>query len=373
MQAFDRSSAASTLSDSAVAMPLALDNSDYAYQKQFWKVQAIGWTILATFGFCIRLLVFQNLAVAVVCTAVVDVLGFLATSAMARQPFTRIRAGTVIRSLASAGLWCVSISAVLALVAYRIRLGMAPVEEPTIRGNEYVIGLIYHLSIITAWTLAYLGVRAEMEARANRMQALAAETRALRLEVESLQLQIEPHFLFNALNTIVSEIGERPAIAEEMTRGLAGYLRYSLKKRDTFVGSLADEIEAVEMYLRIQALRFDDRFTYSCQVDPQALTVSIPHMAIQCLVENAIKHGLQTQDRSFHIGVRVAKHGPVLHIEVDNPEHSGTPIPIDSTGIGLTNLQRRLDIRYPSRNSFSLSSHAGRTLATLKIEGHPCG
>src|SRR5690606_1542321 len=101
-------------------------------------------------------------------------------------------------------------------------------------------------------------------------------TRALRLELEYLKLQIEPHFLFNALNTIVAEIADRPAIAEEMTRRLAAYLRYSLDRRGRGMCRLEEEIEAAETYIRIQALRFDKRLEYRCQVDPASLELLVP-------------------------------------------------------------------------------------------------
>jgi hypothetical protein len=347
-------------------------NEEYVVENGFWRAQIAAWAFLAVFGFCIRLFVFQSVAVAVVCTLVTDSLGFLLTSLMARQPFMGAAPRRSMRTWALAALWSMSIALILALVAYRLRVGLAPTEEPAIHGNAYAVGLMYHLSIVTVWTLAYLGVSAEIEARTQRMHVLAAQAHALRLEVESLQLQIAPHFLFNALNTLVSEIGGRPAIAQEMTRQLAAYLRYSLRKRDQYVAPLADELEAVEMYIRIQALRFDERFSYSCQVDPAALSASIPHMAIQCLVENAIKHGLQAGQSDFEIHVRVTGNDDELRVDVDNPSGAKVLAPQEKTGTGLANMRRRLELRYPERHAFSLTQQSGRTTATLSLQGKPC-
>jgi len=340
-------------------------------RREFWRAQAVGWTLLGLFGFCIRLAVFKSVPVAVVCTLVVDTVGFLMTSLLAQQPFARNPSANRLRSLGLAAFWCVLIAALMALLAYQLRAIVSTAQEPAIQGNEYVIGFIYYVSIITAWTLAFLGVRAESEARAQRMQAMAAQTRALRLEVESLHIQIEPHFLFNALNTIVAEIGDRPAIAEEMTRQLAAYLRYSLQNRE-HAGAVADELEAVRMYFRIQALRFDERFIYHCTADPAALSASIPHMAIQCLVENAIKHGLLAVESDFRINVRVTRTEDELEVVVDNPSSSKVLAPEEKMGTGLSNLKRRLDLRYPGRNQFSLTQREGRTYATLNLKGEPC-
>lgn len=342
-----------------------------AARREFWRAQTVGWTLLGIFGFCIRLAVFKDVAVAFVCTLVVDFLGFLMTSLMAQQPFARNPSYHRARSLALTAVWCTAIAALMALVAYQLRTYINPGEEPAIQGNEYVIGFMYYISIITAWTLAFLGVRAEAEARAQRMQTMAAQTRALRLEVESLHIQIEPHFLFNALNTIVAEIGDRPAIAEEMTRQLAAYLRYSLQKRE-LPGVVADELEAVDMYFRIQALRFDERFVYNCRAEPAALSASIPHMAIQCLVENGIKHGLLAADSDFTINVTATFQDDELKVVVDNPSSCRVLESREKTGTGLTNLKRRLDLLYPNRNRFSLTQRGGRTYATLTLKGDPC-
>lgn len=340
-------------------------------RREFWRAQTVGWSLLGVFGFCIRLAVFKDVSVAIACTLVVDLLGFVLTSLLAQQPFARNPSYHRVRSLALTALWCVVIAAVMALVAYQVRIYVNPTEEPAIQGNEYVIGFMYYISIITAWTLAFLGVRAEAEARAQRMQTMAADARALRLEMESLHIQIEPHFLFNALNTIVAEIGDRPVIAEEMTRQLAAYLRYSLQKRER-PGVVADELEAVDMYFRIQALRFDERFIYRCHAEPAALSASIPHMAIQSLVENGIKHGLLAADSDFTINVNVTRHGDELKVVVDNPSSARPLAPKEKTGTGLANLRRRLDLLYPDRNQFALTQRAGRTYATLSLKGDPC-
>src|SRR3546814_15056544 len=103
--------------------------------------------------------------------------------------------------------------------------------------------------------LVYFGVAAELAARTARISKMKAETHALRLELEHLQSQIEPHFLFNALNTIVAEIDERPAVASEMTRRLADYLRYSLDRQGQGLCRVDEEIEAADAYVRIQALQ----------------------------------------------------------------------------------------------------------------------
>jgi len=343
-----------------------------SFTREFWQAQFIGWGFLSLFGFCIRLFVFDSVIVAAFFTLVVDSLGLCLTSLMAHQPFVHFRAGQRLRGLAMAALWCIGIAWIMTVVAYVLRAGILPHGKSTAHGGQFVVVFMYYLSVITAWTLAYLGIRAESEVQTQRIQSLAAETRALRIELESLHLQIAPHFLFNALNTLISEIGDRPAIAEEMTQQLAAYLRYSLEKRDQYIGPVSDELDAVRMYTRIQALRFGERFSYLCSVDPAALGASIPHMAIQCLVENAIKHGLQAERSDFQINVAITQAGDELFIEVDNPSGSRILAPQERSGTGLANMRRRLELRYPERHSFTLTQRNGRTIAALSLKGKPC-
>jgi LytS/YehU family sensor histidine kinase len=185
-------------------------------------------------------------------------------------------------------------------------------------------------------------------------------------------LQVEPHFLFNALNTIVAEIADRPAIAEEMTRRLASYLRYSLARRHSGTCRLEEEVAALETYIGIQALRFGDRFEYRARIDPAALHASIPHMALQGLAENAIKHGMRADQRHFSINLRAWMADGALVVELDNPGTLDAPAEAARNGVGLDNLRQRLALHYPGRGRFVLEQRADRTVATLTVQGAPC-
>src|SRR5690606_1935778 len=206
-------------------------------------------------------------------------LAFALTSAAAvfhgRRP---ARHTAPILVIACAVLLCVAASALLASIAYGIHQLFPSESIRILPGNQYRLGFIYYMGILSIWTLVYFGVSAELAARTERLSKMKAETRALRLELEHLQQQIEPHFLFNSLNTIVAEIADRPAVAEEMTRRLAAYLRYSLDRRGRGLCRVEEEIEAAEAYVRIQALRFDARLECRFHIDPATLEIEVPHM-----------------------------------------------------------------------------------------------
>ncbi len=337
----------------------------------FWRAQAVGWIFLAIVGYFIRLTVYGNAVAAFWLTLALEPLAFALTSLAAtlhgRLPAT---ARDPVKVLAGAVLLCVAASTLLAAIAYAINhLFLAGIRE--IPGNQYWLGFIYYMGILSIWTLIYFGVSAELAARTERLQKMKAETRSLKLELEHLQLQVEPHFLFNALNTIVAEIADRPAVAEEMTRRLAEYLRYSLDRRGRGLCRLEEDIEAAQAYIRIQALRFERKLECRCQVDPATLKIHIPHMTLQGLAENAIKHGMRSEHDRFVIHIRTRLQGGALVIEVNNPGELQAPFDrVESNG-GLGNLCRRLELRYPDRYEFSLDQRGELTVAQIRLQGEP--
>jgi LytS/YehU family sensor histidine kinase len=106
-------------------------------------------------------------------------------------------------------------------------------------------------------------------------------------------------------------------------------------------------------------------------MEPETLGIGIPHMALQGLVENAIKHGMRAHHAHFAINVRARMEGDALTIEVDNPGELRAPFDLARAGVGLTNLCQRLALRYPGRHSFALEQNGGRTVATLRLQGDP--
>ncbi|MCC2597133.1 histidine kinase [Pusillimonas sp. MFBS29] len=338
----------------------------------FWRAQVAGWLILLVLGFCIRLVVFGNIEASLWLTLVIEPLAFALTSAAAIWHVRHAPRGIPLPIvLPCVVMLCAAAAALLAAIGQTV-YGLFDLGELTItRGHQFRLGVIYYMGILSIWTLIYFGVEAELAARNERISKMKAETRAVQIELEHLQTQIEPHFLFNALNTLVAEIPERPHIAEEMTRRLADYLRYSLGNRGDGMCRMSEELAAAEYYIRIQELRFDKRLAYQSQVDPSTLSALIPHMTLQGLIENAIKHGHWNDDEPFLINLRVARLHESLIIEVDNPGQLHTSQVRDRYGLGLSNLCRRLDLHYPGRNEFSLIQTAGRTVARLTLHGEP--
>lgn len=331
------------------------------------------WLLLALVGFCIRFIIFGNALAAFWLTIVLEPLAFVLTSAAALAHGRYGKNLPLIPTLAFATVLCLLASALLPAIGYVVHGLFPPRSIHGVAEVQYRLGFVYYMGIFWIWTLAYFGVSAELAARNARISRMKAENRAVVLELEHLQRQIEPHFLFNALNAVVAEIAQRPALAEELTRRLASYLRYSLDRRGRGTARLDEELEAAESYIRIQALRFDERLEFQSTIDPAAFDFELPHMTLQGLVENAIKHGMRAEYETFLIQLVVRCDGDKLLIELSNPGRlpaAQLPRGTRRRG-GLENLSRRLALYYPDRHEFSLGQNAGRTVARITLRGKP--
>ncbi|HRP00259.1 MAG TPA: histidine kinase, partial [Flavobacteriales bacterium] len=138
------------------------------------------------------------------------------------------------------------------------------------------------------------------------------------VELTALRAQMNPHFLFNALNSIRHHVlNSRP---EEADRYLSKFARLILDHSDQRSVPLADELQALRLYLELEAARFDDKFSFHIQVDPtlDTSTTMIPPMLIQPYLENAIWHGLMQKREGGELSLRIARDGQLLRIEVED-------------------------------------------------------
>ena len=198
------------------------------------------------------------------------------------------------------------------------------------------------------------------------VEKLALKAALQEAELMVLKNQINPHFLFNALNNIRSLILIEPEKARKMVTHISDLLRYSIQFNASEKVSLKEEVEIVKDYLQLESIQFDERLKYDIEISPETLKIPIPPMAIQLLVENAIKHGLSTQAAGGTILIRTKANDENLIIEVINSGQLQTNKKRE--GIGLKNLMERLKILFGPFAEFSLSNTENNTVtASLKI------
>ncbi|HWC96422.1 MAG TPA: histidine kinase [Candidatus Sulfopaludibacter sp.] len=163
-------------------------------------------------------------------------------------------------------------------------------------------------------------------------------------ELRALQSQINPHFLFNALNTIYGSIPRDAATARHMVINLADIFRYFLQTDRTFI-PLHKEMEIVRAYLELEQSRLGERLRIEIHLDESAGAILIPVLSIQPLVENAIKHGVALRTEPGYVRIVVSLRTDELRVVVED-SGGGVPPHNAGTGVGLQNVRRRLEICY---------------------------
>jgi LytS/YehU family sensor histidine kinase len=191
-----------------------------------------------------------------------------------------------------------------------------------------------------------------LEAVGNQLSAQLQLSELTSATTTALQAQMEPHFVFNALNTIASFIRTDPERARQLVLAFANHLRSRLVRPGEFV-TLEEELHHVRSYLELEQARFGAQLEVSVDVDQEALAVRLPPLLVQPLVENAVKHG--KTDRPLHLHVRARVRRGRLRVTVrddgrgiarDAIERVLEPGVGEGTGLGLANVNRRLTAHY---------------------------
>jgi two-component system LytT family sensor kinase len=207
-----------------------------------------------------------------------------------------------------------------------------------------------------------------------RIELKLEEQKRLLLEarLDALQRQINPHFLFNTLNSIASLVRMKPELAREMTVKLANILRALLKDHDTYV-PLSEELEFTDDYLAIEVVRFGAKLRVEKEIDPRTLQVLVPSILLQPLIENSIKHGLEPRIDGGTVTLRSRLDGDRVLIEVADDgvgmgNRPASALRREGAGIGMKNVQERLEVLYGNQASFTVDSSPGRgTRVSIEI------
>ena len=226
-------------------------------------------------------------------------------------------------------------------------------------------GLVRATAEVADWVAAQLEL-AELDA--SRVALAEAEVRALRA-------QISPHFIYNALNAIASFITTDPPTARELVLEFADFTRYSFRRDGDFT-TIAEELGSVDSYLKLERARFGDRIAVTLQVAPEVLATVIPFLSVQPLVENAVRHGLESKEGGGHITITAADSGAYAQITVEDdgvgidPETlrdvlAGRP---STEHVGLRNVDSRLRQVYGNDHGLVVETNVDAgTLVTMRV------
>jgi two-component system LytT family sensor kinase len=239
-------------------------------------------------------------------------------------------------------------------------------------GRQWLLGVRPYLLIsnvalqmLIYWALVAFTVVLDRFGR-NQARAAEAEARLSQAQVQLLRSQLQPHFLFNALNAVSELVHEDPEKADRMIGLLSDLLRATLEAGDRPEVPLDEELELVDRYLAIQRIRFGDRLRVETSAGPECAALLVPHLCLQPLVENAIRHGLSSRARGGTITIGAAVDDRALVLTVaDDGVGLGPPL-VD--GIGLANTRARLVSLYGPEGRLAVEPRPeGGTVATIRL------
>ena len=218
-------------------------------------------------------------------------------------------------------------------------------------------------SVIYYWLLlgGHFAIQYHRQSRDRERRTTELERLLVQAQLSALRAQLNPHFLFNALNTISAEIERQPKVARRMLEHLGELLRLSLESARPDRVTLTEELQMLEHYLAIQRARFAGRLEVRQDIDAAASEALVPGLLLQPLVENAIRHGLASRARTGRLRIAARVEDERLRLTV---EDDGVGLPdgwaLDThAGIGLANTRRRLDAQYGARHTFAVRPPTG--------------
>src|SRR5688572_27484542 len=221
----------------------------------------------------------------------------------------------------------------------------------------------YAMYIVVISTYRYYQTTRQREIRTAQLERGLAQA-----ELRNLRLQLQPHFLFNALNTISSTMYDDPRSADRMIGQLSQLLRLSLRTSHAHEVPLRDELEVLGCYLGLMRARFGSRLRANVDATSETLDALVPSLVLQPLVENAIRHGNASQAMGGAIDVRARRVGDLLELEVTD-DGPGTPLGagVFDHGVGLSATRDRLRLLYGDLHRFEAGNRDGGFAVRIEI------
>ncbi len=211
-------------------------------------------------------------------------------------------------------------------------------------------------------------VRFYRESQERSVRALELEKRLAEARLMALQMQLNPHFLFNALNSIATLIHRDPKAADRMLIRLAELLRMTLDNTSSQEITLRTELSLLERYLDIERIRFGDRLTFTLDVPAELQSARVPTLLLQPIVENSLRHGLGGVMKPGVVEVKASRHDGTLCLKICDNGKGLRPDQTQKDGIGLSNTRARLQHLYGIHHELVLQNRPeGGVVVTIEL------
>jgi LytS/YehU family sensor histidine kinase len=228
---------------------------------------------------------------------------------------------------------------------------------------ELFEGSISTTYLLLLWSALYFGIRSYESQQQQQEAALKAAALAQESQLKMLRYQLNPHFLFNTLNAISTLIlDNQNRTANHAIARLSEFLRYTLDQDPMKKVTLRQEIEALDLYLGTERLRFGERLRLEYAIEGPALEALVPSLLLQPLLENSLKYAVSPREGGGCVRIEGRARGAMLELSVidDGPGMRDRYAPNERRGVGLRNTRERLAVLYGENHRFAvLNSHPG--------------
>ncbi|MDP9199826.1 MAG: histidine kinase [Pseudomonadota bacterium] len=320
----------------------------------FWALHTLGWSAYGLAQY-VGSAVYGKEPGYVQVIAIAAAAGFL-LSAPLRLVYRRLWAAGPRAMLIGSPLVCW-----LVALAWRAIINTAYMDivkpewamEHTPKPLEIFVGTLSSMALLLCWTGLYYGVKFYERLQLEREATLRQSALAQEAQLKMLRYQLNPHFLFNTLNAISTLVldGQNRTANLAVSR-LSEFLRYTLDQDPMKKVTLRQELDALNLYLGIEKLRFGDRLRLEFDVDERAESALVPSLLLQPLVENAMKYAISPREEggSVTILAGIESGGLRLAVQDDGPGLPPVAAAVNGRGVGLRNTRERLTVLYGDRH-----------------------
>lgn len=275
-------------------------------------------------------------------------------------------------SKATISIWLIAFASTLVMSVMLMSLSIIPsvfdkdfsaqLKQLTL---TYTLGMVINwMRYVGVWVIIYFMYKVLEQNSLIQREKLMIENLAKTTELELLKTQLNPHFLFNALNSIKALVIINPETCRDAIVKLSELLRFTLQYGKETTIAAADELKEVKKYLELEQLRFGSRLKVTYYTDAEALHYQLPPAIILTLAENAVKHGVAKLASDSHIEIKLGADEKKLVVTVKN---NGNYLPPNTEGIGLKHVKKRLEEIFQNRASFTIAQQDNDVVATIQI------
>lgn len=323
-------------------------------ERLYWSLQLGGWflyaviqiisSILASSEVTVRRIVFLLLE-AVICLGITHLFRlFLNRFKWLNLSLPKLIPGTLVAVFVM-GLIVYFLRIPVNLVLGRLFDPLAAFNMMQILGQSAFYTIVFFLWSVFYFTYHYIE-------RYNK--SIKYEASRIEIELNNLKSQLNPHFIFNALNSIRALVDENPTKSKQAINQLANILRSSLASDKKGLTKFDDELRIVKDYLGLESIRFEERLKTEFDIHPSSNSYYVPPLMIQTLVENGIKHGISKLTKGGVIQLKTYPDGDKLKIHIRNSGQLINGAKRTKSGLGIRNTIQRLKLLYGDEASFRI-------------------